>query len=90
MAPAKNQVVFSGSLLPNGQRRWSSFGAGLGLECLALTALLIIPLFMPQKFEAVQHYWVVPIEAPVVQPWRSGPRGFFGMTLFLKPASPFD
>jgi TonB family protein len=73
MASARNQVVFSGSLLPNGQRRWSSFGAGFGLECLALTAVVIIPLFMPQKFEAVQHYWVVPIEAPVVQPWKPQP-----------------
>ena len=73
MASSKKQAVFSGSLLPNGQRRWSSFGAGLGLECLALTALVILPLFMPQKFEAVQHYWVTPIEVPVIQPWKPQP-----------------
>jgi TonB family protein len=73
MAPARNQVVFSGSLLPTGQRRWSSFGAGLGLECLALVALVIVPLFMPQKFEAVQHYWITPIEVPVIQPWKPQP-----------------
>jgi len=73
MAPAKNRAVFTESLLPAGQRRWGSFGAGLGLECVALAALLIIPFFMPQKFEAVQHYWVTPIEAPVIQPWKPQP-----------------
>jgi TonB family protein len=73
MAPGKNRAVFTESLLPTGQRRWRSFGAGLGLECMALLALLIIPLFMPQKFEAVQHFWVTPIEAPVIQPWKPQP-----------------
>lgn len=73
MAPAKNRAVFTESLLPAGQRRWKSFGAGLGLECLALLAVMIIPLFMPQKFEAVQHFWVTPVEAPVIQPWKPQP-----------------
>jgi TonB family protein len=73
MAPARKQAVFTGSLLPNGKRRWSSFGAGVGLECLAVIALVIIPLFMPQKFEAVQHYWITPIEVPVIKPWKPQP-----------------
>ncbi|MGA3293493.1 MAG: energy transducer TonB [Candidatus Acidiferrales bacterium] len=73
MAPVKSRAVFTESLLPAGQRRWGSFGAGLGLECIALIGLLIIPLFMPERFEAVQHFWVTPIEAPVVQPWKPQP-----------------
>jgi TonB family protein len=73
MPSVKNRAVFTQSLLPEGQRRWRSFGAGLGLECVALLALIVIPLFMPQKFVAVQHYWVTPIEAPVIQPWKPQP-----------------
>jgi TonB family protein len=73
MAPVKNRAVFTEALLPEGQRRWSSFGAGVGLECVALLALIVIPLFMPQKFEAVAHDWVTPIEAPVIQAWKPQP-----------------
>jgi TonB family protein len=73
MAPVKNRAVFTESLLPEGQRRWGSFGAGVGLECVALLALIVIPLFMPQKFQAVAHDWVTPIEAPVIQPWKPQP-----------------
>ena len=65
MIPAKNQTVFRETLLPDGKRRWRSFSVGFGLECIALALVLIFPLLMPQKFEAVQHYWVMPLEAPV-------------------------
>ena len=74
MAPVKNRAVFTESLLPEGQRRWRSFGAGIGLECIALLALIVIPLFMPQKFQAVAHDWVMPIEAPVIQAWKPQPK----------------
>jgi TonB family protein len=73
MAPVKNRAVFTEALLPEGQRRWGSFGAGIGLECVALLALVLIPLFMPQKFQAVEHDWVTPIEAPVIQAWKPQP-----------------
>ena len=73
MVLPKNRPVFKESLLPEGQRRWRSFSVGLGLECVALTALLIVPLFMPQKFEAMQHYWVTPLEAPVIEPLKPQP-----------------
>ena len=73
MAPVKNRAVFTESLLPEGQRRWGSFSAGIGLECVALLALIVIPLFMPQKFQAVEHDWVTPIEAPVIQAWKPQP-----------------
>jgi len=74
MAPVKNRAVFAETILPEGKGRWQSFTAGIGLECVALLALILIPLFMPQKFEAVQHYFVTPIEAPVIQPWKPQPQ----------------
>jgi TonB family protein len=73
MASANNATVLNGTLLPEGERRWGSFGAGLGLEFLILTALVILPMLMPQKFEVVNHYWVTPIEAPVIEPWKPQP-----------------
>ncbi len=73
MIPAKNQTVFREALLPEGKRRWGSFGAGFGLECVALAVVVIFPLLMPQKFEAMQHYWVMPLEAPVIQAWKPQP-----------------
>jgi TonB family protein len=73
MAPPKNRPVFRESLLPEGKRRWGSFGLGFGLECVTLAALVVLPLLMPQKFEAVQHYWVTPLEAPVVEPLKPQP-----------------
>ena len=65
--------MFNASLLPEGQRRWGSFSAGLGLELIALAILLILPLLMPQKFEAAQHYWITSISAPVIEPWKPQP-----------------
>jgi TonB family protein len=68
-----NQTVFKQSLLPDGQKRWGSFGIGVTLQCVALAVVVIIPLMFPEKFQAVQHYWVTPIEEPVIQPWKPQP-----------------
>ena len=73
MALVKNRAVFKESLLPEGKQRFGFFGAGFGLQCVALAALIIIPLFMPQKFQAMQHYWVTPLEAPVIEAWQPQP-----------------
>jgi len=73
MARDRNQFVFRGSLLPEGQARWGSFGAGLGLEFLFLSAIVIIPMLMPQKLEMVHRYWTTPIEAPVIEAWKPQP-----------------
>jgi TonB family protein len=73
MAPVKNRPVFREALLPEGKKRWGSISAGLGLQCFALAAVIVLPLLIPQKFEAAQHYWVTPIEAPVIQPWKPQP-----------------
>jgi TonB family protein len=73
MAPVKNRPVFREALLPEEKRRWGLFGAGLGLECFALVAVIVIPLLIPAKFEAAQHYWVTPLEAPVIEPYKPQP-----------------
>ncbi len=73
MAPVKNRPVFNEALLPEEKKRWGSFGAGLGLECVALVAVIVIPLLIPAKFEAAQHYWTTPLEAPVIEPYKPQP-----------------
>lgn len=74
MALGKNPDVFGETLLPEGEKRWTSFGAGLTLECVALALLILIPLLMPEKFEIAPHYWVTPIDTPVIHPWKPQPR----------------
>jgi TonB family protein len=74
MVPSKNVGVFTETLLPDGEKRWTSFGAGLGLEVVALLLLILIPLLLPQKFELAPHYFVTPIETPLVHPWKPQPK----------------
>ncbi len=73
MAPATNRGVFEESILPQGQSRIGWFGAGFGMECVALAIVIIIPMLMPAKFEAVQHYWVMPVEAPHIEAFKPQP-----------------
>lgn len=73
MVPVKSRAVFKDAILPEGKKRWGSFSAGLMLQCCALVIVIIVPLLIPQKFEAAQHYWVTPLEAPVIQPWKPQP-----------------
>jgi TonB family protein len=67
------RAVFNESLLPEAQPRWDLFSAGFGLQCLAVAALVIIPMLMPQKMNMVQRYWTMPIEAPPVVAWKPQP-----------------
>src|SRR6185437_2667795 len=53
-----NRAVFGDALLPQGGRRWSRFGISFCLQCVILAALIMIPLFLPHRFEAVPRYWV--------------------------------
>jgi TonB family protein len=73
MSRAARAPVFNETLLPDGRRRWSSFGASLGLEFLALTIVVAIPMLMPQKLEVVRHYWVMPVEAPHIEDLKPQP-----------------
>src|ERR1700685_3629525 len=67
------RAVFNESLLPEAQPRWDLFSAGFGLQCLAVAALVIIPMLMPQKMSMVQRYWTMPIEPPPVVAWKPQP-----------------
>src|SRR6202046_2218463 len=73
MAPIRSRAVFNASLLPEAQPRWDLFSAGFGLQCLAVAALVIIPMLMPQKMEVVRRYWTMPIESPPVVAWKPQP-----------------
>src|SRR5277367_5591268 len=73
MARIRSRAVFNESLLPEAQPRWDLFSAGFGLQCVAVAALVIIPMLMPQKMSMVQRYWTMPIEAPPVVAWKPQP-----------------
>ena len=73
MSRVARAPVFNETLLPRGQRRWSSFGASLGLESLALAIVVAIPMLVPQKLEVVRHYWVIPLEAPHIEDFKPQP-----------------
>lgn len=73
MAAVRNRAVFNDSLLPEAQTRWDLFGTGFGLQCLVIGILVVIPMLMPEKLEAVKRYWVTPVEAPPVTAWKPQP-----------------
>jgi TonB family protein len=73
MARVTNRPVFNDSILPDQRTRWDLFGASFGVECMVLAVLVILPMLMPEKLEAVKRYWVTPVEAPVVTAWKPKP-----------------
>jgi TonB family protein len=73
MVRKSSGAVFNDSLLPDGEKRWGSFGVGFVLECIALAIVVILPMLMPQKLEAVRSYWVMPLEAPHIEAWKPQP-----------------
>jgi periplasmic protein TonB len=74
MAREANGTVLNDTLLPDGGNRWGSFGAGFGLEFLAIAAIVIMPMLMPQKLDAVKRYFVTPLEAPHIEAWKPQPK----------------
>jgi TonB family protein len=74
MASRAPVTTFSFCLLPEGESRLNCFGAGLGLEFLALALLVGVPLLMPQKLEVARRYWTTPIAAPPIQAWKPQPQ----------------
>jgi TonB family protein len=68
-----NRAVFSESILPDGPSRAGAFGAGFGLECLALAAILIIPVFLPHRMVVAAKDWATPITAPIITAWKPQP-----------------
>jgi TonB family protein len=73
MSRITNRGVFNASLLPDAQPRWDLFSAGFGLQIVAVTALVVIPLLMPEKFSIAQHYWTTPVETPPIVAWKPQP-----------------
>ena len=73
MARMTNRAVFNDALLPEAQPRWELFSAGFGLQIAAVTALVVIPLLMPQKMDIVARYWATPVEAPPIVAWKPQP-----------------
>lgn len=73
MSRITNRGVFNASLLPDAQPRWDLFSAGFGLQIVAVTALVVIPLLMPEKFQIAQHYWTTPVETPPIVAWKPQP-----------------
>lgn len=69
-----NRPVFHDAILPEKRARWDLFGASFGVECVVLAALVIIPILMPQKMEAVRRFIVTPmIETPHISAWKPKP-----------------
>lgn len=68
---ATSRVLFSP--LPEGESRIRSFGAGLGLEFIALTLLVVIPMLMPQRLEVAAKNWITPVAAPPVTAFKPQP-----------------
>jgi TonB family protein len=74
MALSNNGAVFNESLLPEGEKRWGSFGLSFILQCVALAIVVVLPMLFPQKMEAVRNYWVVSVDAPHIEAWKPQPR----------------
>src|SRR5580700_10320563 len=73
--PAKvsDKSVFSEAILPEGPSRAGALGAGFALECFALAAVIIIPIFMPHKLVLAAKELVTPISAPHIEAWKPQP-----------------
>jgi len=74
MARAANGTVLSDAMLPNGENRWGSFGVGFGLEFIAVAVIVVLPMLMPQKLDAVKRYLITPLEAPHIEAWKPQPK----------------
>lgn len=75
MNGATNRPVFNDTILPDRRTRWDLFGASFGLECAIVVVLVVIPLLMPQRMDAVRRYVITPmIEMPHISVWKPKPR----------------
>ncbi len=83
-----NRPVFSESILPDGPSRARAFGAGFGLECLTLAAILIIPIFMPHRLVVAAKDWATPIAMPVITQWKPQPKPVVKKVVVKAPPKP--
>lgn len=66
--------LFSYAILPDGKRRWRSFGAGFGIELTILAcAIWVVPLLFPKQMADARHYLMTQIAAPPIDMWKPAP-----------------
>lgn len=73
MARRSYNAVFTESLLPDGGKRWGSFGLSFVLQFVALAIVVVLPMLMPQKMEVVRNYFVTSLDAPHIEAWKPQP-----------------
>jgi TonB family protein len=73
MAQMTNRAVFNKSLLLERRLPWKFLGAGLGLQLIVLAVLVILPMLMPEKIDAVRRHWITLVEAPPIAAWEPQP-----------------
>ncbi|HEY6465442.1 MAG TPA: energy transducer TonB, partial [Candidatus Acidoferrales bacterium] len=91
MSPkTSNRPVFAESILPEGPSRVRAFGAGFGIECLALAAVLIVPIFLPHRLVVAAKEFATPIMMPVVKPWQPQPKPVVKKVVMKAPPKPVE
>ncbi|HEV2488906.1 MAG TPA: TonB family protein [Candidatus Acidoferrales bacterium] len=69
----KRQSIFSHAILPEGKRRWRSFGAGFCIELTLLACAIWVPMLFPKQMVFAQHYLMTQITAPEIDIWKPKP-----------------
>jgi TonB family protein len=70
---ASNGGVFREAILPDGHSRAGSFGAGVGIEIVLLTLVLVIPMLLPKRLVIAAKQQITSIAAPVLTEWKPQP-----------------
>ena len=68
-----NRTVFREAILPDGQSRAGSFGAGVGIEIVLITLVLVIPMLLPKRIVIAAREQITSIAAPVLTEWKPQP-----------------
>jgi len=55
------------AVLDNDKTRWDTFGISFLGQCVLVTILVALPLFIPEKFNPLMHYEVIAIGAPLTE-----------------------
>src|SRR5579864_1356851 len=69
----KNEELFSYAILPEGKRRWRSFGAGFCIELTIMALAIWVPLLFPKQMVMAKQYLMTQITAPPIDLWKPKP-----------------
>jgi TonB family protein len=69
----ENKAIFSYAILPDGKRRWRSFGAGFCIELTLLACAIWVPMLFPKQMVIAQRYLMTQITAPPIDLWKPKP-----------------